>query len=76
METFQVSPAQLALLTVPGKEEENLAKLGELGRGPGLCEKLLSNEHNGVPGSPEDLASRRSVFGENKTRVAEIESKS
>jgi len=38
--SFQVTPAQLALLTVPGKEEENLENLEEFGRGPGLCEKL------------------------------------
>lgn len=74
MERFQVSPAQLALLTVPGKEEENRLKLAELGGGPGICAKLLSDVHGGVPGSPDDLASRRSVFGENKFRVTEIES--
>ena len=74
MERFAVSPAQLGLLAVPGKEEENRLKLAELGGGPGICSKLLSDEHRGVPGSPEDLASRRGVFGENKTRVPEIES--
>lgn len=74
MEAFQVSPAQLGLLTVPGKEEENRAKLTELGGGPGICAKLLSDEHRGVSGSAEDLAARRRVFGENKTRVTEIES--
>ena len=74
MASFQISPAQLALLTVPGKEEENLKTLAEFGGGPGICAKLLCDEHRGVSGAPEDLATRRSVFGENKTRVAEIES--
>ena len=74
MGDFRLTPAQLSLLTVPGKEQENLATLREYGGGTGICEKLLSDSQNGISGASHDIISRREVYGENVAREVPLES--
>ena len=74
MSGFRLTPAQLAELTVPGREHENLAAFRELGEGAGICEKLRTDEQQGIAGSPDDLDSRRKVFGDNRFPEPPLES--
>ena len=65
-EGFQLSVAQLCGLVEQGEDEANRKNLEGLGGQQGVAEKLKSSLTAGVPGTPEDLDTRRAVFYTNK----------
>lgn len=61
-EGFQLSVAQLCGLVEQGEDEANRKNLEGLGGQQGVAEKLKSSLTAGVPGTPEDLDTRRAVY--------------
>jgi hypothetical protein len=63
---FGVSTTDLALLNVPGKEEENRRHLEALGGPSGVCAALCVDSRDGLHGDAADLRLRSIAFGENR----------
>jgi hypothetical protein len=72
---FLVSADELEKIYVQGREEGNANALRDIGWGTGACEKLDSDPIRGINGSPQDLIQRREVFGENKFKAEDLESR-